>query len=137
MQVFVGLAAASGALAGEPSAVNDAVAMTKDSGETTWQVLTRDTTAASKSSTGRTTAAGGAAEVFDFYAFCKPGDSKITVRVVDIATGTVVLADTEKSSNLPTNATALYAHAECRNSAGGAGSAVATFLSKMYIETDI
>jgi len=137
MQVFVGLAAASGAIAGEPSAINDAVAMTKDSGETTWQVLTRDTTTTSKTSTGRTTAAGGSAEVFDFYAFCKPGDSKITVRVVDIATGTVVLADTDKSSNLPTNATPLYAHAECRNSAGGAGSAVATFLSKMYIETDI
>lgn len=137
MQIMVGLAAASGALAGEPSAVNDSVAMTKDTGETTWQVLTRDTTAASKTSTGRTTAAAANAEVFDFYIFCKPGDSKVAVRVVDAATNTVVLDDTDKSSNLPTNATPLYAHAECRNVAGGAGSAVATFLSKMYLETDI
>lgn len=137
MQVIVGMNAGSGAIAGEPSAINDCIAMTKDSGETTWQVLTRDTTAASKTSTGRTTAAAGNAEVFDFFAFCKPSDTKITVRVEDIATPAVVLADTDKSSNLPTGATALYAHAECRNSAGGAGSAVAMFLSKLYIETDI
>jgi hypothetical protein len=137
MQIQVGLNAASGAIAGDPSAINDSVLMSKDTGETTWQVLTRDTTAASKTTTGRTTAAAANAEIFDFYAFCKPGDSKITVRVVDIATNTVVLADTEKASNLPTNATVLYAHAECRNVAGGAGSAVAIFLSKMYIETDI
>lgn len=137
MQVIVGMNGASGAIAGEPSAINDCIAMTKDSGETTWQVLTRDTSAARKTSTGRTTAAAANAEVFDFFAFCKPSDSKITVRVEDIATPAVVLADTDKSSNLPTGATALYAHAECRNSAGGAGSAVAMFLSKMYIETDI
>jgi hypothetical protein len=137
MQIFVGLAAASGALAGQPSAVVNSVFMGKDSGETTWQAVTVDGSTASKTSTGRTTAAGGNAEVFDFYAFCKPGDSKITVRVVDVATGTVVLADTDKSSNLPVGSTPLYVHAECRNSAGGSGSQVATFLSKLYVETDL
>lgn len=137
MQIFVGLTAASGAIAGDPSAINDSVYMGKDTGETVWQVATRDTSAASKTSTGRTTAAGGATDVFDFFAYCKPGDSKITVRVEDITTGTVVLADTEKTSNLPTAATMLYAHAECRNNAGGAGSAVATFLAKLYVEADL
>lgn len=137
MQVFVGLAAASGALGGQPSAVVNAVYMGKDSGETVWQVATVDGSTASKTSTGRTTAAAGSTDVFDFYAFCKPADSKITVRVVDVGDETVVLADTEKSSNLPTSTTPLYAHAEFRNSAGGAGSAVAGFVAKMYCESDL
>jgi hypothetical protein len=135
MQVMVGLSGASGALAGEPSAVNDAVAMTKDSGETTWQVLTRDTTAASKTSTGVTTAAGANSNVFDFYAFCKPADTKITVRVNDVAAGTTSLADTQKSSNLPTIGTALYAHAEVRSTV--ASSVPSIFLGKIYVESDI
>ena len=137
MQIICGMNGASGAIAGQPSAINDCIAMSKDSGETVWQVMTRDTANAHKTSTGRTTAAAANAEIFDFYAFCKPGDTKITVRVVDIATGTVVLADTVKSTYLPTTTVPLYAHCECRNSAGGAGSAVAIFLNKIYIEADI
>jgi len=137
MQVIVGLNAGSGALGGEPSAVNDSVYMGKDSGESVWQVATRDTSATSKTSTGRNTAAAGAADVYDFYAFCKPGDSKITVRVIDVATPAVLVDNVEKSSSLPTGATVMYAHAECRNSSGGAGTAVAMFLGKIYIETDI
>ena len=134
MQIMVGLAAASGILGGDPSAVNDMIAMTKDTGETTWQVTTRDTSTASKTSTGRTTAAAGNAEIFDFTAFCKPAASKITVRVVDIGTQTVLVNNVEKSSNLPTNATALYAHAEARTAAA---SLVAIFLNRIYVETDL
>lgn len=136
MQIWCGLSAVTGLLAGDPSAQNDTICMSKDTGETTWQVLTRDTTAASKTSTGRTTAAAGTAEIFDFYAFAAPNGSNITVRVVDITTGTVLLDNTVKSSNLPTATAMLTAHAECRNQAGGAGSAVAMFLNKIYIETD-
>lgn len=136
MQIFVGLAAASGVIAGDPSAINNSVYCGKDTGETTWQVATRDASAASKTSSGRTTAAAGSTDIFDFTAFCKPNDSKITVRMVDMTTGTVLVDDVEKSSNLPDSATMLYAHAECRNVTGGAGTAVALFLTRMYIETD-
>lgn len=137
MQAWCGLGAASGNIAGDPSAANDSCGMSKDTGETTWQAYTRDGTTTSKTSTGRTTAAAADAEVFDVFMFCKPADTKITFRVVDIATGTVVLSDTEKSSNLPTVGTALYAHCECRNVAGGASSGVGVFLGKMYIEADL
>jgi hypothetical protein len=137
MQAWCGLGAASGIITGDPSAANNSCGMSKDTGETTWQVFTRDGSTTSKTSTGRTTAAGGSAEVFDFFMFCKPSDSKITFRVDDIAAGTSVLADTEKSSNLPVGTTPMYAHCECRNVTGGAGTAVAIFLAKMYIETDL
>jgi hypothetical protein len=137
MRAYVGLTGASGLFTGDPSAINDSVMMSKDTGETTWQVLTRDTTAASKTSTGRATAAAANAEVFDFYAFCPPNGSSITVRVVDIATNTILVDNVVKSTNLPTNTTVLYAHCECMNVTGGAGTAVAIFLSKMYIESDL
>jgi hypothetical protein len=136
MRAWCGLSGLTTAINGDPSAQNDTVCMSKDTGETTWQVLTRDTSAASKTSTGRTTAAAGTGEVFAFYAFCKPNDSKITVRVVDISSGTVLVDNVDKSSNLPTNTTMLTAHCEAQNQAGGAGSAVAIFLNKLYIETD-
>lgn len=136
MRIFVGLTAASGVMAGDPSAINDTIAMTKDTGETTWQVMTRDTSAASKTSTGRTTAAAGTAEIFDFYAFCKPNDSHIYVRVTDVTSGTNLVDNVDKTSNLPTSTTMLYLHAECQNVAGGGGSAVAIFLNKLYCESD-
>lgn len=137
MQCWVGLGAASGNIAGDPSAANNSCGMSKDTGETTWQVFTRDGSTTSKTSTGRTTAAAGAADVFDVFMFAAPGGSSITFRVEDIATPAVVLGETVKSSNLPVSTTPLYAHAECRNQAGGAGSAVATFLAKLYVECDL
>lgn len=136
MRVWVGLSALTTALAADPSATNDTVCMSKDTGETTWQVMTRDTSAASKTSTGRTTAASTTAEIFDFFAWCKPNDSQITVRVVDITSGTVLVDNVSKSSNLPTATVMLTAHAEATNVAGGAGTAVALWLGGMYIEAD-
>jgi hypothetical protein len=136
MRMMVGLSESTAALSGDPSAVNNTVAMSKDTGETTWQVFTRDASAASKTSTGRTTAAAANAEIFEFVCFCKPNDSKITVRVVDITSGTVLVDNVEKTSNLPSATALLTAHAQCNNQAGGAGSGVAMFLSKIYVETD-
>ncbi len=108
-----------------------------NSGETVWQIVTVDGTTASKTSSGRTTVAAGNTDIFDFMAFCKPSDSKITVRFVDMCTQTVLVNNVEKSSNLPVGTTPLYLHAEVRNSAGGAGSAVAIFLNRLYLETDV
>jgi hypothetical protein len=136
MQVFVGLAAASGVMGGDPNTINDSVYCGKNTGETVWKAGVRDTSAASETSSGRTTVAAGSTDIFDFYAFCKPNDSKITLRLIDMTTGTVLVDNVEKSANLPTAGTMLYAHAECRNVAGGAGSAVAIFLTRIYIETD-
>lgn len=136
MRAHCGLSSASGTSGGDPSAINDSCLMSKDTGETVWQCMTRDTSTAAKISTGRTTAAAGTAEVFDFYMFCKPNDTQITFRVIDITDGTVLVDDVAQASHLPTNTAMLYAHCECQNVAGGAGSAVATFLNKIYIETD-
>jgi hypothetical protein len=137
MRILVGLSGQTGALGGtDPSSINDTCGMTKDTGETTWQVMTRDTSAASKTSTGRTTAASGTANIFDLYMFCKPNDNQITFRVIDITDGTVLVDNVSKSSNLPTNTVMLTAHAACVNVTGGAGTACAIFTNKLYIESD-
>jgi len=137
MRIFIGLNGASGAMNGDASAVNDSCGFCKDTGKTVWQYGNKDTVTPNYTDTGRTTAAGGAAEVFDFMMFCKPGDSKITYRMVDVATPATIVDNVEKSTNLPTGTTILYPHAECQNQAGGAGSAVAIFLGKLYMEMDI
>jgi len=137
MRVFVGLAANSTILAGDPSAQASSCGMSKDTGETVWQCLTVNATpAATKISTGRTTQAAGTTDVFDFYMFCKPNDTTIYFRVTDLTTGTNLVNNTGQSSTLPANNVMLYAHAECMNVAGGAGSSVAIFLNKLYIESD-
>jgi hypothetical protein len=136
MRVWCGLSALTTALAADPSATNDTVCMSKDTDETVWQVMTRDTSAASKTSTGRNTAAAGATEIFEFTAFCKANDNKITVRVVDITTGTVLVNNVEKASNLPTANVMLTSHCEFMNVVGGAGSTVAGFITRMYCESD-
>lgn len=136
MRILFGLSALTTALAADPSATANTCGLSKDTGETTWQCLTRDASTAAKISSGRTTAAGGTAEIFDFYMFCKPNDSQISFRLVDVTTGTVLVDNQSQSSNLPVNTTMLTAHAECQNVAGGAGTAVAIFLNKLYIESD-
>lgn len=137
MRVQCGLTATSGALAGDPSAQNNANAMTKDTGSTTWQWSTKDGATVEQTSSGRTTAAAGAAEVFDFFTYCKPGTTNlVTGRFVDITSGTVLIDNITHSTHVPVDTTVLTASCQCMNVAGGAGSAVAIFLSKIYIECD-
>lgn len=134
MQIMVGMASGGAALAGEPSALANTAYVGKDSTDTDWQAVTHDGSTANKTSTGTAVAAGGASGVIDAYIFCKPGDSQIGFCVVDIATDTVLLADTVVTANLPVTTVVLYMTAQFR--AGSAG-AVAGFLNKMYMESDI
>lgn len=137
MQIWVGLSNLSGLLAGDPSAQNFTICVGKDTADANWQIITRDGSAADKTNTGRAVAAAGNTQIFDFIAFCKPSDTKITTRLEDIGDNTVIVNNLEKTSNLPDGTTALYAHAECRNVTGGAGTAVAIFLSRIYVESDV
>jgi hypothetical protein len=134
MAVWCGLSASTALLAANPSATANSVYCGKDHGDTNWNCTTVDgTPTASKTDSGRAAAAGGAANIFDFYAFCKPNDTSITVRMVDVTDGTVLVNNVVKSTNLPTSTSLLTAHAECR---AGSAAAVSMFLNKIYIESD-
>lgn len=138
MQAWCSLSALSTALAAQPSATVNTFYMGKDSGETTWYYgVVNSGGTPNRTDTTRTTAAAGSAEVFDLYIYIKPNGSEATFRITDITTGTVLVDNVTISSGLPANTALLYAHCECRNTAGGASSNVAIFLNKIYIESDI
>jgi len=129
-QLFVGLSSLNGVLAGEPSVNNNTIGIGKDSGDTTWQLMFRGT-ATTKVNTTISVTAG---VVFDLYMFCKPNDTKVTIRLIRQNDGVVIIDNTEYSTNLPANTTFMYAHAHLRNT-GTAINALA--LNRIYVETDI
>lgn len=135
IQVLVGLSGLTTAITGDPSAVNDTCGLSKDTADTVWQMLTRDTTTANKVTTGRTVAAATNADIYDFYMSCFPNASSISFRLVDVATGTVIVDNVSTSTHLPTNTTMLTVHADCR---GGSTASPAPILSlnKIYLESD-
>jgi hypothetical protein len=137
MRIFCGLDSAGAALAGDPSALANACGMSKDTAETVWQCLTTDNTpTAAKISTGRTVAAAGATDIFDLFMYCFANDTNLWFRVVDMTTNTVLVNNTVQTSNLPANTQMLFPLCYTQNVAGGAGSAVAVFLNKIYVESD-
>jgi hypothetical protein len=116
VQLMTGVSAMNSALGGQPSAQNNSIVLGKDSGDTTWQIITRNGTTATKTDTGVTIASG---QVMDFYIFAAPNDSKVTVRLVEQTM----------------NTTMMYAHHHIRSTAGTTAKGYA--LNRIYVETDI
>ena len=131
-QVLVGLSALNAALTGEPSAVNNTIAIGKDSGDTTWQLITRDTSTVTKINTNCTVTAG---QILDFTAFAPPNGTYVTFRLVDAVTGTVYVDNVSVSTNLPSNTVFMYMHAQTRSTSGTTAKLLA--LNRMYLETDL
>jgi hypothetical protein len=71
VQMMNGVSALNAALTGQPSAQNNSIILGKDSGDTTWQIITRDGATANKVDTGLTIASG---QILDFYIFARPQD---------------------------------------------------------------
>ena len=109
----------------------NSLAIVKDSTDTNWFFQSANATTTTRVNTGVAIAAG---QVYDLYMFCKPNDSKVTVRFVNVNTGTVIMNDVEITSTLPVNTTYMYAYAGLRNT-GTAINALA--LSRIYVETDV
>ena len=66
--------------------------------------------------------------------FCKPNDTKVTIRLVNQTTGDILIDDQDYSVNLPATNVFMYAHAVIRNT-GTALNRLA--LNRIYVETDI
>ena len=130
-QVLVGLSALNAALGGEPSVQTNTIGICKDSTDTNWQLVSRNASASTKVDTGVAVTAG---QVFSLYMFCKPNDSKVTVRLARENDCVVVLDDVEVTATLPVNTVFMYAHAQLRNT-GTAINALA--LNRIYVECDI
>lgn len=129
-QFFVGLNAASGLLAGEPSAVANQVGIGKDSTDANMQLMFRDGSAATKVNLGVAPAVDA---VYELCLFCAPNDTNIDARVVRLNDGTVLANDTMHNTNIPANTALLYPHAEVRTTTT---TAAALSLLGIYVETD-
>lgn len=114
MQIWAGLSGVAGLLAGEPSVQNSTIALALDQADTNWQVLRRDGAAFTKIDTGLAAAAN---QVLDFFAYCPPNGSDITVRVERLDSVAVLVDDVVVNTNLPVNTTMLTAHCEFRTNA--------------------
>jgi hypothetical protein len=129
-QVLIGLSALNAAITGEPSAVNNTIAIGKDSGDNTWQLITRNTSAVTKIDTGCTVTAG---QVLDFIVFAPSNGEDVTFRLVDAVTGTVYVDNLAVSTDLPDKTVFMYMHAQTRSTSG----TTALALNRMYLETDL
>lgn len=131
LRVMVGFSALNAALTGDPSAQNNSILMCKDAADTTWQIVTRGT-ASTKTNTGITCAAG---DIFDFFIFAAPNGSNVAVQILNAVTGASLYENTNITTNLPTNTTFLYAHAQIMSTVGTTAKLLA--LNRIYVETDL
>jgi hypothetical protein len=132
MRYMLGLSALNGALAGEPSVQNNSIIICKDSGDSTWQIVTRDGTTTNKVNTAVSVVAGN---IIDFFAFMPPNSSTLAVQMVNAVTGDSLYENTNITSNLPVATTFLYAHAQAMSTVGTTAKLLA--LNRIYVETDL
>jgi hypothetical protein len=128
-RVIVGLSANNATLAADPSTLANTIALVKDTADANWFIASRDATTLTKTATGQAVTAG---QVLDLYMYCKPNDTKVTVRLVDADTGTVIMNNVQITANLPVNTTLLFMQAHTLSVTGTTAKLLA--LMGMYCE---
>jgi hypothetical protein len=137
-RLFVGLQSSATEVAISDTVLNDTVGLWHDTtdGANVLSIVTRNqatTTKTALSGGGQTLATG---QAFDFYMFCKPGDTTIFYRLDDINAGTV-LYDSSVTATLPTNTVFMGPAATMSN--GTANTTVNTVgigVNRIYVESD-
>lgn len=122
----------------QPSAANNSIIMGYDSTSGTgsnWQLFVRSGTTTTTVDLGAS-AVRNTTDVYDFYIYCAPNDSKITTRVVNLTSGTVVRDNVETSTNLPTNTTFMGPSVGVKNNSGGSASP-SIIIYGIYVESFI
>lgn len=132
MRAFVGLSANNAAMAADASTWANTIGIAKDSADSVWQIVQRNGTTVTKTSTTCTVTAG---QVLDMFLFAPPNGSNVTVRLVDAVTGTVYVDDVAVNTTLPVNTTFLYMQAHAMSVTGTTAKLLA--LNRMYCETDL
>jgi hypothetical protein len=132
IQVQVGFAALTTALAGDPSAFVNCAMIGKDTADANWYFMHNDASgAATKVDTGVPVTEN---QVLDFFMFAPPFGSSVFFELRNALTG-ALLASHEATTDLPVNTTFMV----CRASIRAPSSTTARRLSigKVYNETDI
>jgi hypothetical protein len=132
MRAFVGLSANNAAMAADASTWNNTIGITKDSADSEWNVLERNGSTATKTSTGCTVTAG---QILDLTMFAPPNGSNVTVRLADAVAGTVYVDNVVFNTTLPVNTQ--FMHMQAHNQSVTGITAKLLALNRMYLESDL
>ena len=144
-RAFIGLSTNTSALANTPAepsnALVNSIYLAKDTGDSTWQVVTRGSSTGgtngvnfNKINTGITVTAG---QVLDLYIHSAPNSQSIKFYIKDSVTGSDLYIGTSitTTSTLPGNTLFLYAQTQIASTTGTTPKLIA--LNRMYIECDL
>jgi len=132
IQVQLGMAALTTALAGDPSAFVNCAMLGKDTADTNWQFMHNDGSGtATKVNTG---VAVNATDVLDFFCFAPPNGSSVAFELRNAMTGASLFTHTA-TTDLPVNTTLLNARASIR--APSSTTARQLAIGRHYTETDL
>ena len=131
-RAFVGLSANNATMAADPSTWANTIGIGKDTGDSVWQLIQRNATTLTKTSTGATVTAG---QILDMFMFAPPNGTAVTMRLVDAVTGTVYVDDTVLNTTLPVSTTFMYMQAHNQSQSGTTAKQLA--LNRMYLEQDL
>lgn len=130
-RLLIGLTTLNGDLNSQPSWLANTVALIKDSGDSTLQILCSNGTTATKIDTGVTPSVE---QILDLTLYCKPNDSEIYARLVDGLTGTVYVDNLVLTATLPNPASFLYIQAQIQGTSGSISKLLS--INRLYLETN-
>jgi hypothetical protein len=131
-RAIVGLSANNAALAGQPSVLNNTIAMSVDSTDATWQIITRNATAVTKTDTGLTP---DTSTIYDLYLFAETNATSIRAQVRNAVTGSILYTSAAISTNLPVSTTFMYMQCHISSATGTTPKLIS--LNRMYLESDL
>lgn len=137
-QLFIGLCAATGALAGDPSALVNMCGVGYDAGDAStgnWFFMRNDGTGtATRTDLGATNAVRNTTHGYELFMYMAPNGSELFVRITNLHNGAEVL-NTSYTTDLPAVNTGMAFSAQARN--GALTSAVNIEVSTVYIESNL
>lgn len=132
VRAFVGLSANNATMAADASTWANTIGLGKDTGDSTWQIITRSASTLTKTNTSITVTQN---QILDVYIHSAPNSGVARVHIKDGATGADLYVSGALSTNLPATTTFLYMQAHIQSVTGT--SAKNLSLNRMYLETDL
>lgn len=130
-RIFAGMHSGTTVISADPSALNNTMGFCCDAADNgAISFLTRSTSA-TKATTGFTAATN---KLYDVFFYCKPNDTNIYWRIIDVIAGTE--ASGTATATLPTNTTMLTAGVLASNAALTPVTSIQLSIMNIYIETD-
>lgn len=134
-RLFVGMHTSTAVVSANPSAATNIVGFGIDAGDTAITFMHNDGTGTAVKETIAGQPALANNNGYDAYIFCKPNDSEVFYRLVDINTNTEIV-NASVTIDLPVATTGLTAGALASNAALTPVNSIILGLNRIYVETD-